>query len=69
MKEKIGAILLVHPDFWWNTPLAKTIKEYEYFDYSANESLFLSDKEEAVIVAMMQNIKHEIAYEPEFKHS
>ncbi len=36
-----GWLLLVHPDFLWNTPLAKTIKQYEYFDYSVHEALFL----------------------------
>ena len=39
-----GWILLIHPDFLWNTPLAKTIKQYEYFDYAVNEALFLSEK-------------------------
>ena len=31
-----GWLLLVHPDFLWDTPLAKTIKHYEYFDYSGS---------------------------------
>ena len=54
-----GWILLVHPDFLWNTALAKTIKQYEYFDYSVNEALFLSDKEETTIAGIMQNIEQE----------
>jgi AraC family transcriptional regulator, transcriptional activator of pobA len=54
-----GYILLIHPDFLWNTGLAKTIKHYEYFDYSVNEALFLSDKEETTIEGILQNIKHE----------
>lgn len=54
-----GWILLVHPDFLWNTPLAKTIKQYEFFNYSANEALFLSDKEETVIGGIIQNIQQE----------
>src|SRR5262245_37924918 len=37
-----GWTLLLHPEFLWNTPLAKTIKRYEYFGYSINEALFLS---------------------------
>ncbi|MEO6151164.1 MAG: helix-turn-helix transcriptional regulator [Mucilaginibacter sp.] len=57
--QQSGWMLLVHPDFLWNTPLAKTIKQYEYFDYSVNEALFLSDKEEAIITAIIQNIQHE----------
>ena len=54
-----GWILLVHPDFLWSTPLAKTIKHYEYFDYSVHEALFLSDKEETIITGIMQNIQQE----------
>lgn len=57
--EHSGWILLVHPDFLWNTPLAKTIRQYEYFDYSVNEALHLSDKEEATIISIMQNIQQE----------
>jgi AraC family transcriptional regulator, transcriptional activator of pobA len=54
-----GWILLIHPDFLWNTPLAKTIKKYEYFDYSVNEALFLSEKEEFTINQIIQNIQQE----------
>jgi AraC-like DNA-binding protein len=54
-----GWILLIHPDFLWNTPLAKTIKQYEYFDYSVHEALFLSDKEEATMAGIVQNIQQE----------
>jgi AraC family transcriptional activator of pobA len=57
--KQSGWMLLVHPDFLWNTPLAKTIKQYEYFDYSVNEALFLSEKEEAIVSGMMQNIQQE----------
>ena len=54
-----GWILLVHPDFLWNTSLAENIKKYEYFDYSVNEALFLSDKEEATINNIVKNIEQE----------
>jgi AraC-like DNA-binding protein len=54
-----GWMLLVHPDFLWNTPLAKTIKQYEYFDYSVNEALYLSEKEETTIIGMMQSMEQE----------
>jgi AraC family transcriptional activator of pobA len=54
-----GWLLLIHPDFLWNTPLAKTIKQYEYFDYSVNEALYLSEKEETTIINTMQNIGQE----------
>lgn len=54
-----GWMLLIHPDFLWNTPLAKKIKQYEYFDYAANEALFLSDKEEAMMNGIVDNIRYE----------
>ncbi len=54
-----GWMLLVHPDFLWNTSLAKTIRRYEFFNYSVNEALFLSDKEETIIIGLLQNIKQE----------
>jgi AraC family transcriptional regulator, transcriptional activator of pobA len=54
-----GWMLLVHPDFLWNTPLAKTIKQYEYFDYSVHEALFLSEKEETTILSIIQNVQQE----------
>jgi len=54
-----GWLLLIHPDFLWNTSLAKRIKQYDYFDYSVNEALFLSDKEETIIGGIFQNIQQE----------
>jgi AraC family transcriptional regulator, transcriptional activator of pobA len=57
--KRSGWLLLVHPGFLWNTALAKTIKQYEYFDYSVHEALFLSDKEETTIISIMQNIQQE----------
>jgi AraC family transcriptional activator of pobA len=57
--KQSGWMLLVHPDFLWNTPLAKTIKQYEYFDYSVNEALFLAEKEEKTIINIIRNIEQE----------
>lgn len=57
--ERSGWILFLHPDFLWNSPLAKKIKQYEYFHYSANEALFLSDKEENIINGIVENIRQE----------
>lgn len=54
-----GYMLLVHPDFLWNTSLATTVKQYDFFDYSVNEALFLSDKEETTINGIIENIKQE----------
>ncbi|MEH6681243.1 MAG: helix-turn-helix transcriptional regulator [Sediminicola sp.] len=54
-----GWIMFIHPDFLWNTPLAKKIKQYEFFSYTTNEALFLSDREETLINGIVQNIQNE----------
>lgn len=54
-----GWLLLIHPDFFWNTSLAKTIKKYDFFGYAVNEALFLSKKEENVLVDLFKNIQKE----------
>lgn len=54
-----GWLLLVHPDLLWNTHLAKKIRQYEYFDYKANEALHVSESEELMIVGIMQNMAQE----------
>lgn len=54
-----GWMLLIHPDFFWQTTLAKTIKQYEYFSYAANEALHLSDKEETTITNIFKSIQQE----------
>ena len=59
LRKQQGWLLLIHPDFFWNTSLAKTIKDYDFFDYSVHEALFLSEKEERVINAIIENIKQE----------
>jgi AraC-like DNA-binding protein len=57
--NRSGWILYFHPDFLWNTNLAKIIRQYDFFDYSVHEALFLSQKEEDVINGIVQNIKQE----------
>ena len=54
-----GWLLLLHPDFLWNHPLASKIKQYEFFDYSVNEALYLSDNEEQTISGLFGNIERE----------
>ena len=57
--EKSGWVLYIHPDFIWNTPLAKTIGQYDFWDYSLSEALFLSAKEEATILTIILAIEQE----------
>ena len=54
-----GYIILIHPDFIWKTSLAKTIKKYEFFNYSINEALFVSEKEEVTLTTFIKNIERE----------
>ncbi|MEJ7664745.1 MAG: AraC family transcriptional regulator [Hymenobacter sp.] len=59
--EKSGWVVYIHPDFIWNTPLAKTIQQYDFWDYSLKEGLFLSAKEEATILSIILTIQQEYA--------
>lgn len=58
-KNPSGWMIMIHPDFLWNTPMASAIKNYEFFDYSVNEALFLSEDEEIKIRQIIENIKQE----------
>ena len=57
--EHSGWLLIFHPDFLWNTPMANSIRQYEFFDYAVHEALFLSTEEETIINAIMANIGDE----------
>lgn len=59
MPDLKGWMMFIHPDFLWNTSLAKKIKQYDFFGYNINEALFLSDKEEKIINGIKENIKTE----------
>jgi AraC family transcriptional regulator, transcriptional activator of pobA len=58
--EYKGYTLLVHPDFIRNYPLAKSIKNFGFFSYAANEALHLSDKEKSIILNIFKNIEDEL---------
>jgi AraC-like DNA-binding protein len=57
--EQSGWMLLIHPDFLWKTSLAKNIGQYDFFNYSVNEALFLSKKEETTINSIIANVQQE----------
>ncbi len=57
--KKSGWVIYIHPDFLWNTPLATTIKQYDFWDYALHEALFLSDNEEMIINNVIRNIEQE----------
>jgi AraC family transcriptional activator of pobA len=52
--------LLIHPDFLWNYPLAKKIRQYGFFSYSANETLHLSEEEKNTILSIFKMIGDEL---------
>jgi len=58
--EYEGVSLLIHPDFLRNYSLAAKIKNYGFFSYSANEALFLSDKEKQMIFTVFDHIQTEL---------
>lgn len=57
--NRSGWMLLIHPDFLWNTSLSKNINQFDFFDYSVNEALFLSTKEEVILKDIVKNIEQE----------
>lgn len=59
-KDYSGYTLLIHPDFIQRYPLGTKIKSYGFFSYSANEALFLSDKERHTIFSIFENIREEL---------
>lgn len=55
-----GFTLFVHPDFFLNYPLAKKIRQYNFFSYAATEVLHLSDQEKETILAIAKLIDVEL---------
>lgn len=58
-EQRSGWILKVHPDLLWNTSLANTISQFEFFGYAIHEALFLSDREEEILNGIVANIRKE----------
>jgi len=52
--------LLIHPDFFLGHPLARAIKQYGFFSYTANEALHLSDEEQTTIFSLFDMIDKEL---------
>jgi AraC family transcriptional activator of pobA len=58
--ELEGLSLSFHPDFLQGYFLAKKIEQYNFFSYAANEALFLSEEEEALVTGIIENIRQEL---------
>jgi AraC family transcriptional activator of pobA len=58
--EFFGATLLIHPDFFRNYPLGKSIKNFGFFAYEANEALHLSQTERTTILEILDHMMREL---------
>ncbi|MCG2618181.1 helix-turn-helix transcriptional regulator [Terrimonas sp. NA20] len=54
-----GFLLIFHPDFLLNHPLANTISSYGFFSYAVNEALHLSAEEEDDLITILKKIDKE----------
>jgi AraC-like DNA-binding protein len=54
-----GYLLIFHPDFLLQHPLANKIHHYGFFDYAVNEALHLSAEEEDDLIAIFHKIDKE----------
>jgi AraC-like DNA-binding protein len=54
-----GWLLLIHPDYLWNTSLAASIHKYDFFHYHVSEALHLSEKEEKLLTEIVKLIAEE----------
>jgi len=59
-KDYSGYTLLFHSDFLYGSCMAKNIKKYSFFSYSANEALYLSAKERQIISEVFEHISQEL---------
>jgi AraC family transcriptional activator of pobA len=57
--QQMGWLLLIHPDFLWNTSLATHIKHYAFWGYAVHEALFLSTREQTVLAGLLQTMQQE----------
>ncbi|UOQ55216.1 helix-turn-helix domain-containing protein [Hymenobacter cellulosivorans] len=53
--------LLLHPDFLTGYPLAKKIRQYNFFTYSANEALHVSEQEKNLLLALFNTMEAELS--------
>lgn len=54
--------ILFHPDLVYGTPLGEKISTYSFFDYSQVEALHLSDRERAIFLDCLHNIRQELEH-------
>lgn len=55
-----GHALVFHPDLIRGTSLAKSINDYNFFSYNANEALHLSERERQIVLDCFSKIESEL---------
>jgi AraC-like DNA-binding protein len=55
-----GYGLVFHPDLIRGTSLAKSINDYNFFSYNANEALHLSERERQIVLDCFSKIEYEL---------
>lgn len=55
-----GYALVFHPDLIRGTSLARSIDDYNFFSYSANEALHLSERERQIVLDCFSKIESEL---------
>jgi len=55
-----GYALVFHPDLIRGTSLAKSINDYNFFSYNANEALHLSERERQIVLDCFSKIEFEL---------
>lgn len=59
LRDDGGWMLIFHPDLIRATHLGKTVENYSFFSYEANEALHLSDDEKKILSALLSGIQSE----------
>ncbi|NJB37853.1 helix-turn-helix domain-containing protein [Croceivirga sp. JEA036] len=60
LKKASGWLLLIHEDYLYKANMHQRIKKYDFFDYTINEALFLSPKEEEKVIQWFMTIQQEL---------
>lgn len=55
-----GYALVFHPDLVHGTALARSINNYNFFSYQANEALHVSDRERQIVMECFSKIEYEL---------
>lgn len=57
--------ILFHPDLLIGTSLEKEIRNFTFFDYSANEAVYLEEEEKKRVASLLTSIQEEIKETPD----